>query len=126
MAEVMNIPVDAVEGGSTLDRKDDGGDVNGSGDVEDDNKSYPNENPDASSPPPPPPPPRRHDRDSRERRNDDRDIGRTPNRRSDYYEHRNRSPTGPPHRDYKRRAASPTSHPPPYRDRRGVQSPPPL
>ncbi|KAF5816506.1 putative transcription factor C2H2 family [Helianthus annuus] len=125
MAEVMNMPVDAVEGGSNLDRKDDG-DVNGTGtatgDVEDNNNSIPNEHPDAS-PPPPPPPSRRHDRDSRERRNDDRDIDRPPNRRSDYYEHRNRSPTGPPHRDYKRRAASPNS--PPYRDRRGGHSPPP-
>ncbi|KAL9992317.1 putative transcription factor C2H2 family [Helianthus debilis subsp. tardiflorus] len=123
MAEVMNMPVDAVEGGSNLDRKDDS-DVNGTGtaagDVEDSNNSIPNENPDAS--PPPPPPSRRQDRDSRERRNDDRDIDRPPNRRSDYYEHRNRSPTGPPHRDYKRRAASPNS--PPYRDRRGGHSPP--
>ncbi|KAD6120243.1 hypothetical protein E3N88_11514 [Mikania micrantha] len=56
-----------------------------------------------------------------ERGNDDRDIDRPPNHRSDYYEHRNRSPTGPPHRDYKRRAASPNS--PPYRDRRGGHSP---
>ncbi|KAL8196077.1 hypothetical protein R6Q57_025077 [Mikania cordata] len=122
MAEVMNMPVDAVDGGSSLDRKDtvSGGDnVTGNVDGED-IKSTPNENPNASSPPPPPPS-RRHDRDSRERRNDDRDIDRPPNRRSDYYEHRNRSPTGPPHRDYKRRAASPNS--PPYRDRRGGHSP---
>lgn len=129
MAEVMNLPVDPVERGSSRDRKDDGVglDGNGNGDGEDNNKSIANENPDASSPPPPPPPPsRRHDRDSRERRNDDRDIDRPPNRRSDYYDHRNRSPPGPPHRDYKRRAGSPISPPPPYRDRRGGgHSPPP-
>ncbi|KAM0069550.1 putative transcription factor C2H2 family [Helianthus debilis subsp. tardiflorus] len=122
MAEVTTMPVDEIDRGSSRDRKDDGGvgDGNANGDGEDNNKSTATENPDASPPPPPPPPPsRRHDRDSRERRNDDRDTDRPPNRRSDYYEHRNRSPTGPVHRDYKRRASSPISPPPPYRDRRG-------
>ncbi|XP_071732463.1 serrate RNA effector molecule-like [Rutidosis leptorrhynchoides] len=128
MAEVMDLPVDAVERSSSRDRKDDDRDleVAGDGDGEDINKSIANENPDASPPLPPPPPSRRHDRDSRERRNDDRDIDRPPNRRSDYYDHRNRSPPGPPQRNYKRRAASPMSPPPPYRDRRGGgYSPPP-
>ncbi|XP_024963492.1 serrate RNA effector molecule-like isoform X1 [Cynara cardunculus var. scolymus] len=130
MAEVMNMPVDVVERRSSRERKDDDGVANANADGEDNNKSTGNENPDATSPPPPPPPPsRRHDRDSRERRNDDRDrdVDRPPNRRSDYYEHRNRSPPVPSHRDYKRRAASPSSPPPPpYRDRRGGgHSPPP-
>ncbi|KAL4567553.1 hypothetical protein LXL04_023141 [Taraxacum kok-saghyz] len=127
MAEVMDTPVDAVERRSSLERKDEDGDGNGNGDGEDNNKSTVIENPDASSPPQPPPP-RRNDRDSRERRNEDRDrdTDRPPNRRSDYYEHRNRSPSGPPPRDYKRRAGSPNSPPPPYRDRRGGgHSPPP-
>lgn len=124
MAEVMNTPLDAVEHDISIDRKDDAGagDVTGNDAGEDNKSSIPNEAPDASSPPPQQPPSRRHDRDSRERRNDDRDIDRPPNRRSDYYEHRNRSPPGPPHRDYKRRGASPNS--PQYRDRRGGHSPP--
>nr|XP_043628336.1 serrate RNA effector molecule [Erigeron canadensis] len=126
MADVMNLPVDSVERGTSRDRKDDSDDIDTVNHHNNDNDSDNNDklinNPDDSPPHilPPPPPSRRHDRDSRERRNDDRDIDRPPNRRADYYDHRNRSPNGPPpHRDYKRRAVSPMSPPPPYRDRRG-------
>ncbi|CAN1251493.1 Serrate RNA effector molecule [Linum perenne] len=115
MAEVINMPVDSVDGNGG-DRKE--------------KSSAGDDDPQSSPPPPPPPPlpPRRRDRDSRERR-DDRDLDRPPNRRGggggDYYD-RNRSPPPPPHRDrdrdYKRRSS--LSPPPlPYRDRR--HSPPP-
>ncbi|KAK2996976.1 hypothetical protein RJ639_025857 [Escallonia herrerae] len=110
MAEVMNMPVDSLDGRREHSKDD---------------KST--DEPEASSPPPPPPPPpppRRRDRDSRERRDDrDRDLDRPPNRQrgGDFYD-RNRSPPPPPprDRDYKRRASP--SPPPPYRDRR--HSPP--
>ncbi|KAJ0594754.1 putative transcription factor C2H2 family [Helianthus annuus] len=54
MAEVMNMPVDAVEGGSNLDRKDDG-DVNGTGtgDVEDNGRGGHSPPPRRTSPFPP-------------------------------------------------------------------------
>ncbi|KAJ0603044.1 putative transcription factor C2H2 family [Helianthus annuus] len=56
MAEVLNMPVDAVEGGSNLDRKDDG-DVNGTGtgtgDVEDNGRGGHSPTPRRTSPSPP-------------------------------------------------------------------------
>ncbi|XP_062171529.1 serrate RNA effector molecule isoform X4 [Alnus glutinosa] len=109
MAEVMNMPVESLDGRNERKEKS---------------------TEDLPPPPPPPPPPqqqRRRDRDSRERR-DDRDLDRPPNRRADYYD-RNRSPPPPPirEREYKRRSS--LSPPPqPYGDRRHSpprRSPPP-
>ncbi|KAF3455214.1 hypothetical protein FNV43_RR05662 [Rhamnella rubrinervis] len=116
MAEVMNMPVDSLDGRP-------------------ESKEKSGEDPQSSSPPPaqPPPPSRRRERDERERR-DERDVDRPPSRRGDYYD-RNRSPLPPPpfrerdrdrERDYKRQSS--LSPPPPHRDRRHSpprRSPPP-
>ncbi|KAJ7964860.1 Serrate RNA effector molecule-like protein [Quillaja saponaria] len=116
MAEVMNMPVDALEPSLELKEKS-----------EEEAKS-------SSPPPPAPPPSRRRDRDSREGRDDrNLDRDRPPNRRGGDYFDRNRSPPPPPRererdRDYKRQNSGSPAPPLPYRDRRHSpprRSPPP-
>ncbi|KAI9077451.1 hypothetical protein K1719_040570 [Acacia pycnantha] len=74
---------------------------------------------------PPPPPP---ERDSRDRRDDNRDFDRHPNRRGGDYYARNISPPPPPPRDRDRDFKRRRSPSPSYRDRRYSpprRSPPP-